>query len=716
MNMNATHHFAWPAAQERRQSPRQSSFISKYSAQRAARLCLPLVLLQLVAIRAQCDETGFVQVPIPWVIVNGSPIAESDNPNTLLITRTRLANFFMNRARISLIPSVRAGGSPFFPVIADPNHPSSGEAANGAEIGDIAVDFSGLIDSHEVRQVRREAKRALGVPPIPFPVPFMARHGMIGIAAGRFNRDNGTPKDIIGWGSRVRDIIIVEDPRRSSLIRPPLPVDDPLPLSVLDLDAVLLSHETGHVLRLDHRMASDAIMNPVIGSWAPGEIPDFGPSERSTMRNAAFNMHGARVDPPGVFEPGPVTAVEVLDSLAGDENPNPIPEHLDLDGAVIRFNQEANTVAFEQDLWGLIPHANLPAPLNCWTLVDLDNNTTTGASGALLAQFGLNTAFEGADLAMRAAVSSNGNQLTTSGQAWEFVGNEVFDVPANGASFSVQRDIFEPMYAAGTTPPNVAEHMEMNDIVIAQVSNAALHTPFALGAPVRVQLILEEAGANPRIWDRLDEQDQGATLVFENPQYPDAFVVDEQGQPIAGRFVPGGLVSATAEGLLPNSPYEVYVGEQLAAAATTGPNGDASIAFPLEPDAPLGFHTLMFVNTGTAIAAGNILEIVAPPAGDYNRNGVVEVGDFVVWRKLLGQPNAPLVADGNGNGQIDEGDYDVWRTNFGRSVTGPQPEPPTGAAVPESSSTVLLLAAALFMALRRRVAASTTGRAATYSP
>jgi hypothetical protein len=83
--------------------------------------------------------------------------------------------------------------------------------------------------------------------------------------------------------------------------------------------------------------------------------------------------------------------------------------------------------------------------------------------------------------------------------------------------------------------------------------------------------------------------------------------------------------------------------------------------------------------------------IVPMTFGDYNGSGVIDAPDYVVWRKSLGQPNANLVADGNGNGQIDPGDYDVWRANFGRSVTGPQPEPPTNAAVPEPTTFTLVL-------------------------
>jgi hypothetical protein len=69
--------------------------------------------------------------------------------------------------------------------------------------------------------------------------------------------------------------------------------------------------------------------------------------------------------------------------------------------------------------------------------------------------------------------------------------------------------------------------------------------------------------------------------------------------------------------------------------------------------------------------------------GDYNQNGVVDAGDYVVWRKR----NGPQV------------EYDAWRTNFGRQ-TGSGSS--MGAAVPEQHSLLLLLVAAPFYLARRR--------------
>jgi hypothetical protein len=41
--------------------------------------------------------------------------------------------------------------------------------------------------------------------------------------------------------------------------------------------------------------------------------------------------------------------------------------------------------------------------------------------------------------------------------------------------------------------------------------------------------------------------------------------------------------------------------------------------------------------------------------GDYNLNGAVDAGDYVVWRKTFGQTGVALAADGNSNRQIDPG-------------------------------------------------------------
>jgi hypothetical protein len=55
-------------------------------------------------------------------------------------------------------------------------------------------------------------------------------------------------------------------------------------------------------------------------------------------------------------------------------------------------------------------------------------------------------------------------------------------------------------------------------------------------------------------------------------------------------------------------------------------------------------------------------------SGDYNRDGIVDDGDYDEWRRTYGSANG--AADGDGNGTVGAGDYLVWRKNFGARLPG----------------------------------------------
>jgi hypothetical protein len=111
-------------------------------------------------------------------------------------------------------------------------------------------------------------------------------------------------------------------------------------------------------------------------------------------------------------------------------------------------------------------------------------------------------------------------------------------------------------------------------------------------------------------------------------------------------------------------------------------------------------------------------------AGDYNRNGVTDAADYVIWQKTVGQmgpvgncnPNNNCAANpivfGNmqANGAvsadytqtIDQADYDFWRTNFGKTIA---PSGIGSSAVPEPAGALLaLFAIAALGYVRRRFA------------
>ncbi len=86
-------------------------------------------------------------------------------------------------------------------------------------------------------------------------------------------------------------------------------------------------------------------------------------------------------------------------------------------------------------------------------------------------------------------------------------------------------------------------------------------------------------------------------------------------------------------------------------------------------------------------------------AGDFNNDGSVDAGDYVVWQRSLGQivGAAYAGADGDGNLTVDAADYDVWRAHFGQTASGAGSDLSQSATVPEPTALWLLAIASAFV-------------------
>jgi hypothetical protein len=109
---------------------------------------------------------------------------------------------------------------------------------------------------------------------------------------------------------------------------------------------------------------------------------------------------------------------------------------------------------------------------------------------------------------------------------------------------------------------------------------------------------------------------------------------------------------------------------------------------------------------GASLTIKSITTAATPLAGDYNRDGAVDLDDYTEWRRFFGISTrngihfAIASADGNADGRVSAADYMIWR----KALSGGSPAAARGAGVPEPGAFSMLAVASLarWMILYRR--------------
>ena len=99
---------------------------------------------------------------------------------------------------------------------------------------------------------------------------------------------------------------------------------------------------------------------------------------------------------------------------------------------------------------------------------------------------------------------------------------------------------------------------------------------------------------------------------------------------------------------------------------------------------PAGFTYSLVNNT-----PNTSIDLIVTMAGDFNGDGIVDAGDYVVWRKGFGTI-------------YTQADFDTWRAHFGEAA----PTAASSAAVPEPATWLLLSAIGAMLLFRFGVISS----------
>jgi hypothetical protein len=330
----------------------------------------------------------------------------------------------------------------------------------------------------------------------------------------------------------------------------------------------------------------------------------LNPQEVATVRDNVLppRIPGVETDPEGRVLKGEVAESIRIDNIG--ENDSLLP-YQDISYIRAILDTKNNVTYFIQNLFGYIPEAvksNNQSNLQYWTLVDLDNDVTTGGNETILKNIGVpSTTFRGAELAFLAEPSINKNLTNTTGAVWKLSKDSpnIQALHPNMARVELRTALLEVHYAANTTQSfSEIDSRPVYDSITA-IINSTGDSP-ELDKPFSIQAIVSSNGT---ILDTLynDTEAQRSTLVLTNPLFPQCFV-NEVAQT-------GNNATIQASGLLPNENLHALLGPRAVANGTTTAFGNSTIQFTVPDDASPGLHLITVGVDDTALTADCEIEI-----------------------------------------------------------------------------------------------------------
>ncbi len=544
--------------------------------------------------------TDILHVPMSWCVVRGAPAEAAPNVTsegtTVADTNTNAVmwrrherptdNVFLPQASVSLRSSINnAWGTLSFPLIDDPD-------TSIGQPGDVAATLTRTAELMTLETRCESAYAALG----------RAGVGITAVNVNRWLDGGGVYRGQTGLGGCSwvgspgspcsRDFYIFVADNRWFYPTVPnrnipgfgTPNADPLDL--------IVAHETGHALNLQHRNNTAEVMNPsIVDTNGDGRVDNrlLNSADVTMLRASARNVPGLEVDPPGEFRPGPVLAMRLFDG----PREQALPGHLDLSALSLTLDTRTASAELTQRLWGLFPCRALGRGEYRY-YADLDNRPGTGASRAALAGLGLPSTFRGVDLVARVIVAGGkepGSYRTcrSSGEVWTVRNGKVgrLQQPAFVARIRTMRT-FLPHYPINGAPVPKVDSLDVLSMVELKLLNRFLPIRIREKAPIRV---LVQVVADEKPLDGFSGR-----LILERPLFPHCFP--------AATGASGSTVEITFDGLRPNREIHALLGpNEVLRGVRTDASGSGRIQLPIPNGTSRGNHLVTIGHDGLALTA-----------------------------------------------------------------------------------------------------------------
>ena len=378
-----------------------------------------------------------------------------------------------------------------------------------------------------------------------------------------------------------------------------------------------LGHEIGHALSLNHRNDVTALMYPSQQLDSGGQVYNklFNSQEvidiRGPVNSPARLIPGTEIDPPNTVLGGDVVRSIKVDRLGESNNTLP---YQDLASVEVTLDKRNNSITFGHELAGLIPDSKHRINnTDYWTLVDIDNNITTGGNETILKKIGVPFVnYSGVDLAMVSQVTGSNitNGININGSAWFTGNNNTIPLPANHTKFDIQTLTIQGHYVNGTQRIRIYDTVNIILNNTGQFMNSSeplikLEKPFLLHA------FISSIGS---ITDKLDENiNKSRPLRLSQPLYPQCYIEN-------GHVIPGQNITTNVSGLLPNSKIYLQIGDRPITEGVTNSSGSSTIKFTVPLDTTPQLHLVTIGVENTSLTADCELDVKSKGKTDSNNS------------------------------------------------------------------------------------------------